>query len=228
MVIFFDIDDTLVDSASAHIKVIGEFCREYSLVEGEVTEGLIARWFGLNEKYLKLYFSNRVSLEQQRVSRIKEFWESNGKSVTDRQALEIFEEYHIRFVRSCKVFGDVIPCLEKLSQFRLGVISNSFYKDQIYKLEVNQILPYFKDIIISENVGCAKPAKEIFELAAKQAGVSVSECIHIGDSFEADYQGSLNAGMKALLIDRGKAQNYSGINSINSLAELPGHPFLQP
>ena len=34
------------------------------------------------------------------------------------------------------------------------------------------------------------------------AGVGKEACIHIGDSYGADYQGALNAGLQALLLDR--------------------------
>jgi putative hydrolase of the HAD superfamily len=42
----------------------------------------------------------------------------------------------------------------------------------------------------------------MFELAMEEAGVEPGECLHVGDSYTADYLGAVKTGMQALYLDR--------------------------
>ncbi|WP_372935731.1 HAD-IA family hydrolase [Mariniphaga sediminis] len=77
--------------------------------------------------------------------------------------------------------------------------------------KTKQITSFFSKIIVPEDIGFSKPAKEIFFYAAQEFGASLSNCIYIGDSYELDYLGSMNAGMRSILLDRKK------IYSLNQL-----------
>jgi len=85
--------------------------------------------------------------------------------------------------------------------YRLGVISN--WDNTARKiLEENDLADYFDNIIISSEVGVAKPDPQIFELAFKEAGVMPEECLYIGDNYYDDGVGSEKVGMDYLIINR--------------------------
>jgi putative hydrolase of the HAD superfamily len=52
--------------------------------------------------------------------------------------------------------------------------------------------------VFSDEVGCAKPAPEIFDRLAWTTGCPPAEILHVGDNQRADIQGALGAGMRAL------------------------------
>jgi len=227
MNIFFDIDDTLVDSESAHRAALRIFCEEYPIFAGETPGSLLPEWFAINDKYLTLYFDRKISLGQQRISRIRSLWGNRGVSVTDDLALKIFSRYYQCFLQSCSAFPDTGPCLRKLKGHRLGIISNGITDDQIFKLKNNHLFHFFSTVIISDMMGVVKPEKAIFQQAALISGAEVSDCIFIGNSYETDYLGSLQAGMKAIWLDRKNSNEHPGSEKIVAFDELTNHPFLR-
>ena len=51
------------------------------------------------------------------------------------------------------------------SKYALTVVSNGFAEVQHYKLEKSGLLPYFRHVVLSEEVGALKPGARIFEVA---------------------------------------------------------------
>ena len=101
------------------------------------------------------------------------------------------------------------------------------YEDQIHKLKLNDLLQHFDVIVISGNLGVSKPDKDIFRIACQQANSNVSDCIYVGNSYELDYLGSLNSGMKAIWLNRKSTDNNSYAERIHSLEELANHHSLR-
>jgi putative hydrolase of the HAD superfamily len=77
-------------------------------------------------------------------------------------------------------------------------------------------------VVISAEVGAAKPDPEIFARALALAGTTAAQALHAGDSLEHDVEGALAAGIEAVLVDRAGNGAPAGVRSVRSLAELPG------
>ena len=58
--------------------------------------------------------------------------------------------------------------------------------------------PHFVAIADSGALGIAKPDRGIFDWTCTQLGVPAAEVVHIGDSYEADIEGALGAGLRAV------------------------------
>jgi putative hydrolase of the HAD superfamily len=76
-------------------------------------------------------------------------------------------------------------------------------------------------VIMSSQVGCAKPDPQIFATALERIGVSPAEALHIGDSEALDVEGAHAAGLRALLIDRAAEASGPG-GRIRDLHEVLG------
>ena len=61
--------------------------------------------------------------------------------------------------------------------------------------------PFFSGVIGLDTCGISKPDIKIFDLAAKQASVSVDSCISIGDRYDIDVAVPLEMGMGGILVD---------------------------
>ncbi len=59
----------------------------------------------------------------------------------------------------------------------------------------------FDGVYISGEVGVWKPEPGIFEHAARDLGVDMSDCVHIGNSVVSDVEGALASGMRAVLVE---------------------------
>ncbi|HGA1552701.1 TPA: HAD-IA family hydrolase, partial [Streptococcus suis] len=68
------------------------------------------------------------------------------------------------------------------------------------------VLKYFdkEKIIISQATGFQKPQIEIFNLASKNFNFLPNQTLYIGDNFENDIEGSLNAGWKSIWFNHRK------------------------
>jgi putative hydrolase of the HAD superfamily len=124
-----------------------------------------------------------------------------------------------------RIYGDALPALEALASrdIALAVISN--WDERLRPLlQQFQLDRYFETIVVSCEVGFAKPSPVIFEHAAKTLGVMPEQILHVGDSSEEDVAGANAAGVRALLIDRDNATGDAA--RIGSLREL--EVFLYP
>ena len=76
------------------------------------------------------------------------------------------------------------------------------------KAEYNAICEFkglyniFSQIIISSEVNVSKPNKKIFEIACEKTNSKPEECIMVGDKYGTDIEEALNAGLKAIWVDR--------------------------
>lgn len=117
-----------------------------------------------------------------------------------------FEEIYRTFAHAdaWRIFRDVRPTLEALAAtgIRLGIISN--WDERLRPLFRRlRLLSRFRQIIISSEIGVAKPSAAIFELAARRLEVPACAVLHVGDSFSLDVRAARAAGFQALLLKRG-------------------------
>lgn len=216
--IFFDLDDTLLDSESAHKVALEKIVDDYSLEV--VPDEIFQEWIALTDHYLNLYFREVINQSEQREKRIIELFRICGKKIHREKAIPVYLEYHRCFVDSCEVFPETISVLKELQDFRMGIITNGPIVDQTKKLVNNKLIGYFNPVIISEAVGYTKPKREIFDTALRIAGKVPSNCIFVGDSYENDYLGGWGAGMRAIWLNRRGSQPFPGCETIQTLRDL--------
>jgi putative hydrolase of the HAD superfamily len=126
-------------------------------------------------------------------------------SLADVAVEKFFDDLYAHFAQreAWKVFDDVQPALDELRRtgLLLGIISN--WDERLRPLLRDlQLSQYFPMIVISNEVGSAKPDRAIFHRAVELLGVPAGSILHVGDSFDEDVTGAERAGMKALLLDR--------------------------
>ncbi|WP_175639151.1 HAD family hydrolase [Metabacillus schmidteae] len=220
--IFFDIDGTLLDHDRAESMGAIDFLKdnrnelEYSDIK------FVEVWNKLSEKYFNKFLAKEISFQDQRRMRIKELF---GQYLTNEQADSKFNTYLELYKRNWSVFKDVVPCLEQLKQlgFRLGVISNGDYDQQLEKLEILGIRNYFECIITSSEIGVAKPDPTIFKKACIKVKVPIRKSYYIGDRLETDAIGSNEAGMVGIWLNRNNKAantNVKVIYSLNGLTDI--------
>lgn len=114
-----------------------------------------------------------------------------------------------------------VPFAEKYSgKYELVLLSNDVSQWSTYITEYHQLNGYFKDKIVSADVGCRKPQIEIYELALKRIGKRAEECCFIDNSV-SNLNVAAELGILPILYNRDK-EEYDGIvvNSFEELAEF--------
>ncbi len=78
----------------------------------------------------------------------------------------------------------------------LALITNGLRDVQRARIARLDLARYFQAVVISAEVGCAKPAPEIFDIAFTMLGQpSKSSTLMVGDSLTSDIQGGRNYGI---------------------------------
>lgn len=117
------------------------------------------------------------------------------------------------------VYEDVLPVLKKLKHMglSLGIISNwdERLRPLLRSLELEH---YFEAVAISCEVGASKPARCIFQAAARELKLPEEAILHVGDSQQMDVAGAREAGLRAIWLRRGTGAREKDV--IQSLAEL--------
>jgi putative hydrolase of the HAD superfamily len=102
---------------------------------------------------------------------------------------------------------------------RLAVVSN--WDVSLHDvLERTQLRPLVDAVVISAELGVAKPDPAIFRTALERLGTPAAGALHVGDSVEHYVAGARAAGLEAVLVARDGAQAPAGVRAIASLDEL--------
>ena len=137
------------------------------------------------------------------------------------EAAAVLDDLYERFAQKTawRVFDDVLPTLLELKArgLRLAVTSN--WDERLRPLlEDLQLTPFFDALVISIEVGEAKPSTAIFQRCADTLGLPAAAILHVGDSPAEDFLGARQAGMGAMAIDR--RSRLPGENTLAHLGEL--------
>jgi len=115
--------------------------------------------------------------------------------------------------------------------YKLGLISNASNAWDVNNLiDIYHLRAYFSTILISASEGIRKPNPQIFQRAAQNMQLDLSETVMVGDTLDADILGAHLSGMRGIWISRRKGdQRPFGLANpalqpdaeICSLRELP-------
>jgi beta-phosphoglucomutase len=123
-----------------------------------------------------------------------------------------------------RLYGDVLPTLTALRvlEMPMGVLSNFGVqlRDVLRRFD---LLRYFEFVVVSAEVGLAKPDRRIFELVAERAAHPADRLLYVGDHVGDDIEGARGAGLDAVLIDRSDRQTDALCPRIHSLLELESY-----
>jgi putative hydrolase of the HAD superfamily len=152
--------------------------------------------------------------------RVHELFGRIGWELSDREADDCFALYERHYRRHWTLFDDVLPCLQALSQHRIGIISNGSAEQQKRKLAQTGIAAFFAVTVVSQEVGAAKPHPDIFRAACRIAGCLAEQSIYVGDRLHIDALASQAAGMRGVWLDRRRTQRPAAVQVVSSLIEL--------
>jgi len=101
------------------------------------------------------------------------------------------------------LYADTQPALAALRDrgIILAVISN--FDSRLYRvLQAFHLSEFFSSVIISTEVGAAKPDAQIFTSALQNLQLPPEAVWHVGDSRKADGEGARSSGLYPILISR--------------------------
>lgn len=233
--VFIDWDDTIGDFHGAAKLALQEMYEKYHLSD----------YFASHEEFVSLYKPHNIELWDQygkdlvtkaflRVDRF--LWPllhgskvkgEKGK-VKGENLCVLAEQMSEDFLHLTTKYFSLLPGAEELvrylaKKYPLTVVTNGFIEVQYEKFDKSGLRDCFAHIVLSEEVGCQKPNPRIFEEALRMNGLQAEDVVMIGDSWNSDIQGAINAGIDQIWIRKSKdplPEGQSATYLVQSLSEV--------
>jgi putative hydrolase of the HAD superfamily len=218
--VFFDLDHTLWDFEKNSDLTFKKIFLKHDINTDLI--GFLKIYKPLNIEYWKLYREEKINKEELRYQRLKTAFDAINYEISD-DLIDILAIDYIECLPDYNhLFEGTFEILEYLKgKYELHIITNGFEEIQTKKMESSRILDYFSTLVTSESVGVKKPNPKVFNYALEKANAQSNNSIMIGDSIEADIEGALSVGMKAIHVNFEKEKlNNVNFNTITSLLDL--------
>ena len=202
--LFFDLDDTLWDTAHNNKACMEEIYYDYHF----------GRYYTSFDDFYAIYMPHNLML-----------WEKYRRHEIDRRTLilerllyvlrpmgisdvsytlKLNNDFLQRTTTKTRLIEGAIDLLDYLyPKYRLFILSNGFREIQSLKMINSGLASYFERILLSEDVSIQKPHKEIFYYALKSTNSRRIESLIIGDSWEADIAGAQNTRIDSVWFNPG-------------------------
>lgn len=198
--IIFDLDNTLIPWSNDYLEAVKRAVKEYNIpVSYEVIDGT----YGTYEAHYLNYT-----------------YENFRKHINDQLGIEVSLEFVKAWI---EYLGDMaMPASDELKEtlkylkakYDLAVLTNGFLDSQSNRLTTAGIRNYFTKVYGGEKY--MKPDPRSFIDAC--GPYLPEECLMIGDNYDIDYKGALNAGLQAIHFD--KKMESDGKTRVKTLLEL--------
>lgn len=213
--IFFDIDNTLVDYGKSEKRAINYIMKRYKIKVKDYSD----IWKDISSKYFSEYLLKNLSFEEQGAMRIMDFFRVEDKKLSFEESKIIFYEYKKELEANWALFDDVKTCLERLKEKEKGIASNGEMLQQQNKIQVTNIEKYFVVKKYASEMKIAKPEYDFFEKLKKYSRNNTY--IYVGDDLLTDIYPCIDLGISAIWLNRNNSNVPPNVISINSLNELP-------
>ena len=172
------------------------------------------------------YQEGKISAKELRHNRFA-YWADRLSTTTE----QLNEAFLSAMADICTLLPGVKQLIESIGdRAHLGIITNGFTELQQVRLERTGLDGAIKTLVISEQVGVAKPHPAIFEHALEQMDFPPKEqVLMVGDNPHSDILGGIKAGLHTCWLNLHGSEKPEGIEphyEISSMDEL--HQILMP
>ncbi len=218
-VLIFDADGTLFDFEQAEQQAFYAMLKDFDILP---SNDLFESYLIENKKAWSDLEQGNITQEELKTRRFLGFirvasLEGNAKAYAASYMHHLSEQSIL--------YPDALNIIEKLSKdYTLTILTNGLREVQHQRIRYSALRPYIKDVVISDELGIAKPNPKIIEYALKNINHLEKENVMIiGDSLTSDIQGGLNASITTVWYNPNRIINKTTIkptHEIHSLDEL--------
>jgi len=207
-VLLCDADNTIFDFNQAEVNAFEAACARVGI---KADEELLEIYSAINEALWKLFEQGGITQKVLRVRRFEQFLEAIGRTELNAQAMA--EEFVAALGRQSVPIDGAIEAVARWSKIvPVIIVTNGIAKVQHGRMERSEVRHYIRGMVISEEVGAAKPDPKMIEVAMEMAGVTdKSRALMLGDSLSSDIAAAANAGVDACWYNPNGAENKKGL-----------------
>jgi len=214
--LIFDADGTLFDYEAAEFQALSLSLRAFSLPDTKDSHELYRRF---NAALWQLFEQNQISSTKLRLRRFEELLDALDAQV-DPVALSA------RYLEELGGLAPLLPGAQELieelaPQYGLALATNGIGQVQRRRIAISGLEAFFSAIVISDEIGVAKPSPEYFEILFQHTGnPNPDRVIMVGDSLSSDIKGGQGAGIFTCWFNPSCTPNTTEIRPDVEISEL--------
>lgn len=215
-----DADDTLFDFGKAEENAFAEACARMGM---EATDALLAVYSDINAALWRLLEQGGITQKELRVRRFEQFLAAVGRADLDAQVMAA--AFTDALGRQSVPLAGAVEAVARWSRvLPVIIVTNGIAKVQHGRMDGSEVRHYIRGMVISEEVGAAKPDPKMIEEGMALAHVTDrSRVLMLGDSLSSDIAAAANAGVDACWFNPKGKENDKGLPvryEIRSLDEV--------
>lgn len=219
-VLLCDADNTIFDFTKAEENAFAIACA-HAGIDG--AEQLLPVYADINSAMWKLLELGGITQSVLRVRRFELFLAAIGR--TDIDARDMGDTFADALGHQSVPLPGAVEAVARWSRvLPVIIVTNGISKVQHGRMEGSEVRHFISGMVISEEVGAAKPDPRMLELAMEKAGVADRRrALMLGDSLSSDIAAAANAGVDACWFNPKRARNAKGLPiryEIRSLDEV--------
>ncbi|MCI4347705.1 MAG: HAD family hydrolase [Thermoplasmata archaeon] len=203
--VLFDLDDTLYDHRHARLAGL-QAIRRVEPALGRLPLARLDRTFErlLSEIHISRVLTGRISLKKSRWLRMTQLLHEYQITLPRSRIQELIDIRVEEYVRHRRAVPGAPALLRHLhtSGKTVVVVTNNLRSEQAEKLRVIRLEGLVDHLVCSEQVGVTKPDPHIFQVALHRADAQARTSVMVGDSWEFDVVGAVEAGIRAVWFHR--------------------------
>lgn len=199
--ILFDADNTLFDFDAAEKNAF----LSLSTINGEVfCEDNYSLYHEINDSAWKRLERGEITKTQLKTLRFAELYRALSRDEKQGEIERVVESYPRFLSRGTDLIDGALETVKKLSHdYDLYIITNGLYDVQSARFAASELVPYIKELFISEKIGYEKPSRQYFDHVLAAVGDSKREnYLVVGDSLTSDIDGAVGASIDCVFFDK--------------------------
>lgn len=203
--LLFDFDNTLVDFSGAAKSALWDSFKDVGV---NCTEEIYSIYQVVNHEHWQAFEQGKLDAKNLRHRRFEALFRQID--TPDLDPYSFSKEFLQHLIMNSLAYEGVKDLLDRLKEdYVLGLVTNGLKEVQRPRLHRLNMTHYFDSIIVSDEIGVAKPQEEFFTYAYDSLPKSFEkdEIMIIGDSQNSDILGGNNFGIKTCWISHGREGN---------------------
>ncbi|QLB14224.1 noncanonical pyrimidine nucleotidase, YjjG family [Mannheimia granulomatis] len=201
--ILFDADETLF-SFNSYLGLKSMLARYHI----DFSEQDYQEFQAINKPLWVAYQNNEITAQDIQTRRFAKLSEQTGVT-----PFQLNQELMAEMAWVSKPLEGVIETLNALyGKVKMGIITNGFTELQRKRLLNTQTEHFFEILVVSEQIGAAKPDRQVFDYAfALMDEFDRTKVLMVGDTLASDILGGNNSGIDTCWLNVSKIKNETHI-----------------
>ena len=221
--LLFDADNTLLDFSKAARNALWKTYADFGYT---CTERVYRRYKEINQSVWAEFEESKISAGELRLKRFDLLFRALEQG--DLSAPLFSKQFLENLVEVSELYAGVPKLLADLSgSYRLSIVTNGLREVQRPRFGRLNIASYFESIVVSDEIGVAKPHVGFFEHVHSSIPdpPAKSSILVIGDNLNSDIRGGQNFGIHTCWVSHGRKNNSDlkpnhQVNTVHELQRL--------